>query len=234
MRLAEELKVEWRAFRAIARWTFSSALIWEWYVTTLPFEIANLLAGLATWYYYGLMFGRENLPMLRAYGGNFASFLLTGVAANTLFSYALTCFVWSVRAAFASTVMSGASRLNLIDYFRMARISFRRWLVAKAFLDSVPHLLYASAYLIGGILVFGIDLPQRANVLGAILALLLGVTALMGISMAGAGFLLALRSPYGRDSVTWLVALLANIASGVYFPPEVLPEPLRAVSWALP
>ena len=228
------LKAEWRAFKAVAQWTFSRTLHRDWYLASLPFEVANLLLGLATWYYYGVALGRGQAPGLGGYGGSFAAYLLVGVAANSLLSYALASFVRATVAAFIWTMQSGAARLSLIDYFAMLGIPLRRWLVAKVIVDMLEPLLYAAAYVASGVLLLGIDLPANANVAGALAALALGVVALVGVSMIGAGFLLAVRIPYSRDPITWLVGLLAGVAAGVYFPPEVLPEPLRAASQLLP
>uniref|UniRef100_A0A7C3WJV8 Uncharacterized protein n=1 Tax=Thermofilum pendens TaxID=2269 RepID=A0A7C3WJV8_THEPE len=180
------------------------------------------------------MLGGGQAPGLGGYGGSFAAYLLVGVAANSLLSYALASFVRAVTLAFASTVQSGAARLSLVDYFAMVGIPLHRWLVAKVLVDMLEPLLYALAYVAGGVLLLGIDLPVNANVAGALAALALGVAALAEVSMIGAGFLLAVRIPYTRDPITWLVGLLAGIAAGVYFPPEVLPEPLRAASQLLP
>jgi ABC-2 type transport system permease protein len=233
MKLLEWLKAEWMAFKAVAQWTFSRTLYRDWYLASLPFEVANLLLGLATWYYYGVALGRGQAPWLGGYG-SFAAYLLVGVAANSLLSYALASFVRATIAAFVWTMQSGAARLSFVDYFAMAGIPLHRWLVAKVLLDMLEPLLYTLAYIAGGVLLLGVDLPANANVTGALAALVLGVMALMGVSMIGAGLLLAVRIPYSRDPITWLVGLLAGVAAGVYFPPEVLPEPLRTASRLLP
>ncbi|MCD6369265.1 MAG: ABC transporter permease [Thermoproteales archaeon] len=233
-KLLEELKIEWRAFKALAKWTFSYVYIKEWYVLSLPFDVVNMLFGLLVWYYYGLMFGKESIPILQAYGGSFISYLIIGVVVNSLLTHALWSFVSCINVALTSTLYMGATRLTLPDYFRMAGIPFSRWMLAKIVLDYVGSFIRTSIYFIGGILIFGIDFPRNADVLGAFIALLLGLLALTGISMIGASLLLVVRRAYGKDPLTWLISLLASIASGVYFPPEILPESLRIASLILP
>ncbi len=232
--IVERIQLELRAFRVMARYTFSSALVKEWYILALPFEIVNLAIGLLTWYYFGLMFGVENVPLLRQYGGSFLSYLLLGVAANSVFTYALSSFVMAVSDAYAATIVMGATRLNWIDYLRLLGIPLWRWMYVRVVLGFIPSLINLAAYVVFGAFFLGFTLPPSADVTGSLASLTLGVIGLVGISLIGAGFLLYTRILYARDPVTWMVGLLSSIVAGIYFPPEILPEWLRTTSTLLP
>lgn len=86
-------------------------------------------------------------------------------------------------------------------------------------LDYVPSVIYATLHFIGGIVIFGIQIPPECERAGDHCdSDILGLVVLTGVSMIEAGMLLPLRSPYGVDPLTQLIALLTNIMSGVYFP----------------
>jgi len=62
-------------------------------------------------------------------------------------------------------------------------------------------------------------------------AVCLYAATMCGLGLASAGVVLVTKE---GEPVSWLLATLSALAGGVYFPPDLLPECVRAVSRALP
>ena len=206
----------------------------DWFIFALPFEAVNLLMGILSLYYYGLMFGEQNPPILREYGGSFIAYLLLGLAANTLLTYSLTTLVRKTQRLFLGRVNIAGSIMNYIDYLRLSGIPITAWLTVDLFAGYINHLCYFAVYIIAGAVFFGLSIPPNSDILGAVISLLLGIAASIGLSLIGAAILLFIRYPFGRDPLTWIVGLLSSVFSGVYFPPSLIPESLRWISYLLP
>jgi len=190
--------------------------------------------GILSLYYYGLMFSEQNPPILREYGGSFIAYLLLGLAANTLLTYSLTALVRKTQGLFLGRVNIAGSIINFIDYLRLSGIPITAWLTVDLFTGYINHLCYFAVYIIAGAIFFGLSIPPSSDILGAVISLLLGIAASIGLSLIGAAILLFIRYPFGRDPLTWIVSLLSSVFSGVYFPPSLIPESLRWISYLLP
>ena len=88
----------------------------------------------------------------------------------------------------------------------------------------------AFVYLLFGVLVFGLDLGQ-ANLLPAILTILLAVASFLPFGIISASFVLVFKR---GDPITFAVGTLSSLLGGMFYPTTVLPEFLEKVSYFLP
>jgi ABC-2 type transport system permease protein len=100
---------------------------------------------------------------------------------------------------------------------------------------SAAYTLVSSAFqatllLVAGQVLFGADL-SHANWPAAMLSLGLGVLAFGCVGLIGSAFVLVYKR---GDPVAWAMDAATVLLSGVVFPVEVLPTPLRSLSLLLP
>ena len=238
--LQEEFTARFRVVKSIL--TASSSLMmmelmiqYAWITWILPFEIVNIVFGIASWYYYTKMF-QGTSEILAPYGGDPIAYIILGMLSYSFLTQAMETMRRSVMKLVMGQYSSGGYRLSFIEYLDLAGIPPIAYAVSSYLLAAIRYIVYASCYLVVGVLVFGVRLNPSANYVGAIFALLLGAGAMIGLGMISA------RMPsfigpgvlYGVEPISWLIGLLSTVASGVYFPPELLPEWLRTISAFLP
>jgi ABC-2 type transport system permease protein len=100
--------------------------------------------------------------------------------------------------------------------------------------SSLYSFLWASfrvaVYLLIAVLVFGVNVGD-ANVLGAIIILLLTITSFSSFGIISASFIMVLKR---GDPINWVFSGVSGLLGGLYFPISVLPEWLRFFSYFLP
>ena len=84
-------------------------------------------------------------------------------------------------------------------------------------------------YLAVGVFIFGVTLS--VNILGTIIVLALGIGTFIGFSMIGSGILILTKQ---GDPVTALITIATSLFGNVFFPPQVLPAALQAISYVFP
>jgi ABC-2 type transport system permease protein len=81
-----------------------------------------------------------------------------------------------------------------------------------------------------GVLVFGLDL-SGANVLAAVVVLLLSVVAFASIGIIAAGIIMIIKR---GEPLTSLFGAFANLVGGIYYPVAILPDGLQLIARLIP
>ena len=232
------MNIEWRRigawgslFRIFFRRHMQLRYAWiEWF---LPFEILNVLVGLATYYFVAAMFGSSS-PFLQAYGGNFTAYLILGMGLNGFLTLSLNGLYNVIADIYSSYFWSGGRKLTTIDYLTLANIPVSIWIFSELLWMYFQTGINLAAYLVGGTVFFGLPMDITANWTGAVIAMLLGILATTGVGLISASMVYLVDAWHGQEPIQWTINLLAGIVSGVYFPPEILPEWLKTISCYLP
>jgi ABC-2 type transport system permease protein len=169
----------------------------------------------------GRLLGDSASEAVRHYGGSYASFALLGVALAGYMQSGVVAFPQRLREAqlagtIEATLMSPASPVMFV--------------VALGMWDQVVTTIQVVAYLLCGQLFLALDM-QGANVLGALAVVTLAIIAFGALGIVGAGLMLVTRKGV---SLAPLLALIAELLSGVYFPVEVLPPGMQGLATLLP
>lgn len=153
-------------------------------------------------------------------GGDYFSFVVIGVLVTEALTGALAGFGHEVQSA----VQQGRFEMLLVQPvpWRLLPFGLAGWPV-------ISRAIFAGVAAIVSI-VLGADYEWSALPLSlALFVLALGASLAIGV-LSGAIGVLSKRS----DPVLTLYTLAAAILSGVAFPIELLPGPLRALSWLVP
>lgn len=158
---------------------------------------------------------------LASYGGSYFAFVLIGIAFSNFLGVGLGSFSSSIR----TEQMLGTLEAMLVTPTRLSTIvlSSSQW--SFAFTS-----LRVGVYLLLGVLFFGVSLGS-ANIMPALVALVLTVVAFSSLGIISAGFIMIFKR---GDPVAWILTTSSTLLGGVYYPITILPDWLQAASWFFP
>lgn len=158
------------------------------------------------------------------YGDSYLSFLAIGWIAGGLIGLPLSTFYQWNRHLF---------RPGEYEMMITTGTKPHTYLVGRSLFDLVNQLLTTLIALTIALL-FGLSFSPSASVAPAALAAVLGILAMGGLGLCSAAVSNYIRSWAGGEPVQTLVTLLTPVLAGLYFPPEILPQWLQTIGYALP
>ncbi len=175
----------------------------------------------ATFFFIAKLFGKGINPYLKAYGGDYFSFVLIGIAFSGFLSVGLSSFSGSISAAQAQ----GTLEAMLVTPTKITQIILS---------SSVWNFMFTSlsvvVYLVIGSLFFGASLA-KANYPAAFLVLFLTIMLFSSIGIISASFIMVFKR---GDPVNWIFSSLSSLLSGTFFPIAVLPLWLQKIAFVFP
>jgi ABC-2 type transport system permease protein len=184
-------------------------------------QILNIFFTAAVYYFIAQLVGQAAAPYLEPYGGDYFSFVLIGVAFAGYFGVGLSSFANNLRQA----QTTGTLEAMLATPTRLSTI-----IVSSSLWDYLLTTLRVVVYLLVGAGLLGVNLGA-ANYPAALLVLVLTVITFSSLGIVAASFIMVLKR---GDPVTWAFSAFSSLLGGVYYPVEVLPAPLQALSRLLP
>lgn len=208
------LKTLWGFFRR-------DAAIHTSYKLGFAMDLGSVFFSAATFYFVAKVLGASAAPMLAAYGGDYFSFVLIGIAFATYQNVGLNAFSQALRQE---------QFLNTLEPLMMTPVRLPVFLLGSALWDFLHATLEVLLYLALGLCLFGLKVPN-ANVPAAFVVLAMTLFSFMGLGVFAASFIMRFKR---GNPVTWLMATSSELLGGVYFPQTVLPDWLKALSKFVP
>ena len=185
------------------------------YRLSFAFQFLGSLVMIATFYFLAQVLSVD------VYGGDPFAFILIGLAFSRYMTLSMSTFSNSIREG----QVMGTLEIMLLSPTRLSKILLSSSVWAYLF-TSLQIVLFLAL----GVLVFGVDLGG-ANVVTALVVLLLSIVSFAGIGMISAAFIMVLKK---GDPIAFALSGLSVLLAGVYYPVDVLPGGLQALSKALP
>ncbi|RLE89437.1 MAG: hypothetical protein DRJ49_02975 [Thermoprotei archaeon] len=187
---------------------------WLAYKYELFFWLLNTVVGAFTYAFLGTYVTLYEKELMVKYG-SFLSFLIVGMAYNYIIYTSLMAPRMAINPWNLMWRLLIPAKLYEII---IGSVLFRYLIGIFQFLT-----YFAVATLFGA--KFNID-P-----ISTLTAIILGVAVMWGLGMISAGIQVITKR---WDPVTWFFTMLSGLFSGVWFPYQLLPEPLQYVSLILP
>ena len=184
-------------------------------------QFLGIFFSVAVFYLLSQLFGGAVAPQLEAYGGDYFSFVLIGLAFTGYMGLSMSSFADSIREG----QMMGTLEIMLLSPTRLSSI-----LLSSSLWSYLLTTVNVMVYLIVGALVFGFSVSQ-ANLLTAIVVLVLSTASFSGIGILSAAMVLVVKK---GDPIAWLFGGVSSLLAGVYYPISVLPDWLTPLSRILP
>ena len=223
-----------RPLRRVAKIVVDAAVIWRTYfarfwllaLANWPFMLMDITLALYVWYFYNVAFAKSVADPL--------AYVLLGLMANTYIVSAMEKAYSSFVQNFTPTMSIGGLRVSPYEQFKNMNISIASKFLCDIAISLFGSTVYASVFLVVAVLVFNLRMSPAADPLLALLSLVLGWVASVGVGLVMAITIWIAGSPIGFNPLISLLSRIINIVCGVYFPVETLPEPARAVAAAFP
>ncbi len=203
---------------AFVRKSFISATS---YKLSFVMEFLNIFFSVAMFFFMSKLFGTAFIPHLEAYGGDYFSFVLIGIALNDYLGLAQGSMAGTIRGG----QVMGTLEAMLVTQTEIPTIIFSAPLYSYIWTS-----IKVAAYLAVGVLGFSMNM-QSANYGGALLILILTILAYSCVGIISACFIMVLKR---GDPITWVFTTLSGLLGGLYYPISVLPEWLQKISHFLP
>jgi ABC-2 type transport system permease protein len=184
-------------------------------------QLGSIFLSVATFFFLSRLFGSNIAPQLEAYGGDYFSFVLIGLAFGGFVGLSMSNFTESIREG----QMMGTLEIMLLSPTRLSVILF-----SSSLWSYLLTAIRVIIYLLMGVLIFGANLGQ-ANVPAALLVMVLSIASFSGIGLLSAAIVLIVKK---GDPVGWLLGGASSLLAGVYYPISVLPGWLEPFSRILP
>jgi ABC-2 type transport system permease protein len=184
-------------------------------------DLTSVFLSAATFYFVAKLFGAAAAPALKDYGGDYFAFVIIGIAFSTYQSVGLNSFAQSLRQE---------QFINTLEPLLMTPVTLPRFLLGSCLWDFFYATLQVTLYLVLGLTVFGLRIGN-ASVGPALAVMGLTLAAFMGLGVLAAAFIMRYKR---GNPVTWLLTSASELLGGVFFPVEVLPDWLKALSQAVP
>ena len=196
-------------------------LIWKSYKLMFILEWGGLFTTTLTFYFISKLVGKIISPYMADYGTEYFPFVIIGIAFSAYLHTALASFAYNLR----TEQMTGTLEMLLL-----APIRTREIIIGTSLWDFIFASTRVIGYLAIGVIFLGIDV-NNINFISSIVVLALSIICFSRLGViTGAIIMLFKRG----EPVTWFITTFASFFGGAYFPIEVLPAPLRLVSYLLP
>lgn len=184
-------------------------------------QIGSVLFSLAPFFFIGKLVSPSAPSALVAYGSDYFSFVLLGIA----FGRYTTVCVSSLGAALREEQLQGTLEALLLSPASLAAI-----VLGSVVWPLVWTSIEVALYLLAGFFLFDAKLGH-ANGLSVLVVFILGLAGLGGLGLLSSCGILLFKE---ADPVTWAMGGLMKFLSGVYFPVTLLPGWMQLAAAFLP
>lgn len=190
------------------------------YRTAFIMQTASILLGVPFIYFISRFLGQSGAALLRDYQGNYFAFLLIGVALTDYLTVSLTTFNTSIREN---------QLMGTLEIIMLSPTSVSALVICSSLWGFCFTTLRFCLYVLGG-LAFGMDIAQ-ANLLSALVVLLLAIVSFSGIGILIASATLIIKRGEGLSVA---VSAISVVLGGVVFPTQTLPRWLEQLGQLVP
>jgi ABC-2 type transport system permease protein len=191
------------------------------YRTSFLVGIGGLLLNVLVFYFLSQFIDQRSSVTIEETNGDYFSFVLIGIAFAGYFGVGLTSFSRALRLA---------QTTGTLEAMMMTPVSLTAIITGSAAWSYVFTTFRVFVYLLVGIAFFGISLAG-ANYAAAVTGLVLSIISFASIGIISASIVMVIKR---GDALTALVASLANLVGGVYYPVAILPQGLQLLAKLLP
>ncbi len=183
-------------------------------------QLVQVFIGVFMFYFISRLLGPAAASRLQAYGGDYFAFVIIGMALSSYFGIGLASFAQTLREA----QTTGTLEAMLMTPTRVSTVIIGSALWTYAFTTLRVFLYLGVGTLLGLSLV-------HANLGLAVLTLAVSIVTFSAIGILAASFIMVLKR---GDPITGLVGVGTSLIAGVYYPVEVLPQPLQVLAQFVP
>lgn len=183
--------------------------------------IAGIVFSVIMFYYISKLFGKAASPYLEAYGGDYFSFVIIGIAFSGYLSTSLHSFSGAIREG---------QMLGTIEAMMVTPTGIPSIILFSSLWSFISTTIEVFLYLLAGVLIFGLDLG-KANIPSALIVMALTILSFFPFGIISASFIMVFKR---GDPIAFFFGTASSLLGGVYYPITILPAWLQGLSNLLP
>lgn len=191
------------------------------YRTSFIISIIGIFYSVLIFFFLSKFISAATIPALDEYNGDYFSFVLIGIAFGSYFGVGLTSFSHALRLA---------QTTGTLEAMMMTPASLPSIVTGAAAWSYVFTTFRVLVYLLLGTLLFGVSF-SGANYAAASVGLILAIISFASIGIIAAAIIMVIKR---GDAVTGMIASVATLVGGVYYPVAILPPGLQLLARLLP
>lgn len=192
------------------------------YKLQFVFQFSQVFFSVAVIYFIGKMLGASNgSPLLKAYGADYFSFALVGLAVTSYLRAGLVTITNDIR----QTMNQGT-----LEAMCAAPVGYQWLLICTSLWPFAFETIRVMCYFLVGMIVFGLRL-HNANWFGASITMFLTLPIFLMLGTTSCSILILAKR---GDPINWFFSSVSALLAGTMFPITVLPDWLRTVALCLP
>jgi ABC-2 type transport system permease protein len=186
------------------------------------FQFSQVFFSVAVIYFIGKMLGDTGKSsQLQAYGADYFSFALVGLAVSSYLKAGLVTITNDIRQTMNQGVLEAMC----------ASPTGYKWLIlCTALWPFIFETIRITLYFLIGMIIFGMRF-NGANWLCAAVTLILTIPIFLMLGMTSCSILVLVKR---GDPINWIFSNASTLLAGTMFPIAVLPNWLRAIALCLP
>lgn len=213
------VKNPWRTAGAFLKRDFIAEIS---YRVSFVLQFLNIFFSVGIFYFLSQLIDKAgSIPSLEAYGNDYFSFVLIGVAFGGYFGLGLSSFASNLRQA---------QTTGVLEAMLTTPISIPMIILASSQWDYLFTTLKVFVYLILGVGFLNVQLGD-VNYLAACVILILTIITFSSLGIIAASFIMVLKR---GDPITWAFNALSVLLGGVYYPISILPDWLQIIARIFP
>jgi len=222
----EVKKADWKTVLWAVWANFRKAIMgWTFFLPNFIMDLAGIIVNIGIFYFLATFTASAMGPHLARYGGNYAAYIVLGIAFNAYLGASLNSFYNSYCMGYWGCAF---------ELYATSPVGIKAFMAGSILFDYFISTISVLFYILFGVSVFSIGIGKGSDFGVALLAMLLGMAAVIGIGLIAASTFTLLNAKQWSNPVTWFVNFLVGLVSGVYFPLDVLPEWARTIGYLLP
>lgn len=184
-------------------------------------QFIGIFFSVTMFYFISLLFGESASQYLTRYNADYFSFVLIGIAFSSYLSVGISGFSNSIRQA----QTTGTLEAMLTTPARGGTIIF-----SSSLWQYIITTIRVLVYLLIGVLFMHVSF-RNANILSALVIIILSIFAFSSIGIVAASFIMVLKR---GDPITWIITSFSSLLGGVYYPVDLLPPALQWLAFLIP
>lgn len=172
-------------------------------------------------FFLSKLLGTTVLPPLEAYGGDYFSFVIIGVAFSSYLGISLESFSSSIR---------NAQVLGTLEAMLLTQTKPQLIILFSSIYSFFMTSLRVVVFLAIGTCVLGMDV-SNGNFAGALIILILTIICFSCFGILSASFIMVVKK---GNPFNWVFVNISWLLGGVYYPISILPDWVQKASYLLP
>lgn len=193
--------------------------VWISYKTQVILTVLSWTLPVFTYYFVGTSLGNNLVERIGLNPTNYTSFFVIGLAFQGYVSSVITTVSQRIR---------NEQLYGTIEYYVLSRSGVTSFLFYSALWGFTINTINALVILGIG---FGLGVKYHIDLLASLLVIILLIISTLGLAFLSGAFTMIIKQ---GNPISFFFSTFTTLTTGVVFPVNVMPLPLRDISYALP